>query len=501
MNEELRREITERQQVAEALRESEERFSKAFRSSPVTNVILRLDDECFLDVNDAFSRMFGYERTEVVGQTALGLGLWLNPQQRVGLMQVLREAGAVRDYETRARTKSGAILNLLVFMELIELGGERSVLATACDITDRKRAEEALRQSEFDLAEAQRVARLGNWSFDIVANTVRWSEALYSIFDVEKTAFGGTFETFLARVHPGDRARVLQVNADARSSGKPFEVKYRITTRNGQLRHIREVGYARKDSSGLVSGLFGTAQDITESKRAEEQLIATSEELRALSASLQSAREEERAGIARELHDELGSALTSLAWDLEGLDKILSGSGNRVKTSEMRDKVRVMMRVTDTTIHTVRRISSELRPSILDDLGLEAAIEWQAQQFQARTGIVCQYDFLAENLDLNRERAIAIFRIFQEALTNILRHAHATRVTITTEEEEGQFVLQIRDNGRGITEEQRTGSRSLGLIGMRERAHLIGGKIEITGVAGKGTVLTMRVPLAERTFS
>jgi PAS domain S-box-containing protein len=165
-----------------------------------------------------------------------------------------------------------------------ETGQPVRMYGAVLDITERKQAEEALRQSEFDLAEAQRVARLGSWSFDIATNTVRWSDELYRIFDVEKTAFGGTYETCLSRLHPDDRTQVLQVNAEARSSGAPFAVEYRITRRSGQLRHIREVGYARKDSAGAVSGLFGTAQDITERKQAEaatRSLLQISEKLHA----------------------------------------------------------------------------------------------------------------------------------------------------------------------------------------------------------------------------
>jgi PAS domain S-box-containing protein len=140
------------------------------------------------------------------------------------------------------------------------------------DITGRKQAEDALRQRESDLAEAQRVAHLGNWTFDIATGAVRWSEELYRIFDIKKTAFKGTYKAFLSRVHPDDRTRVLEVNAKTRLRGEPFEVEYRIRTRSGQLKHIREVGYARKDRGGAVSGLFGTAQDITERKQVEEAL-------------------------------------------------------------------------------------------------------------------------------------------------------------------------------------------------------------------------------------
>jgi signal transduction histidine kinase len=235
-------------------------------------------------------------------------------------------------------------------------------------------------------------------------------------------------------------------------------------------------------------------REIAERKRVEAALRATSEQLRALSASLQSAREEEGARIARELHDELGGALTILRWNLAEVDKILRG-GNQVNIDALREKISTMTSLLDATTDTVRRISSELRPSILDDLGLVSAIEWQAQLAEAHTGIIYQVDSFVDKADLGPEQAIAIFRVFQEALTNILRHAQATRVNITIEENQGEFVLHVEDNGRGITEQQATASQSLGLIGMRERAQLAGGKIEITGVSGKGTVLTMRVPL------
>src|SRR5205085_5566692 len=146
-----------------------------------------------------------------------------------------------------------------------------------------------------------------------------------------------------------------------------------------------------------------------------------------------------------------------------------------------------------------RRIAQELRPSVLDDLGLGAAIEWQAQQFQARTGIVCRCDCALELPELNQTQATAIFRISQEALTNILRHAQATRVEITMKIESGELVITISDNGQGITETEKSSQRSLGLLGMHERAHLIGGQIDIAGIAGQGTVLTIRVPISNQT--
>jgi signal transduction histidine kinase len=153
------------------------------------------------------------------------------------------------------------------------------------------------------------------------------------------------------------------------------------------------------------------------------------------------------------------------------------------------------MKMADLAITTIRRIASELRPSILDDLGLVAAIEWQGQQFQSRAGIVCVCDCSLEKVELNEEQSTAVFRILQEALTNVLRHAQASKVDIKIDKEKGYFVLSVSDNGKGITESVKSQQRSLGILGMRERAHLIGGEIDIKGVAGEGTVVIVRVPL------
>jgi two-component system sensor histidine kinase UhpB len=239
---------------------------------------------------------------------------------------------------------------------------------------------------------------------------------------------------------------------------------------------------------------YAIYRDITERKQAEAQIKATTEQLRALSASLQEAKEKEATRIAREIHDELGGALTSLKWDLEAFNKATPEGATQTE-EERRQKIASMIKLIDTTIDSVRRISSELRPSVLDDLGLAETIKWQARQFQSQTGIVCICDCDADSSDLSGEQSTALFRIFQEALTNVLRHAQASAIQIQLRRESGQFVMRISDNGRGITEEESAGKQTLGLLGMRERAHLVGARIEITGAAGVGTVVTVTITL------
>ena len=230
--------------------------------------------------------------------------------------------------------------------------------------------------------------------------------------------------------------------------------------------------------------------EIAERRLAEEQLRESKENLRALAARLESVREEERKRIAREIHDELGQALTGLKMDLTWLTSRLPKD-----KKPLISKTKSIFRLIDDTIHSVRRISSGLRPEVLDEVGLTAAIGWQARDFQKRTGIRCKVTVPADSAGLDHERSTAAFRIFQELLTNVARHARATRVDIVVRLDGNKLVLEVQDNGKGISEAELDGSKSLGLLGMRERASLFGGHVAITGTRGQGTRATVSIPL------
>jgi PAS domain S-box-containing protein len=238
-------------------------------------------------------------------------------------------------------------------------------------------------------------------------------------------------------------------------------------------------------------------QRVGERERAEEHLRISREQFRALSERLRAVREEEGTRIAREIHDELGGALTGLKWDLEGIEKALSGARESSKVKSVREKIPSMTSLIESTINTVRRISSELRPGVLDDLGLVSAIEWQVQQFQSRTGIRCEYTAGVQTVYLGSECATAVFRIFQEILTNIIRHAEATSVVVDLKARDEYLELLVKDNGRGITDAKEHDPGSLGLLGMRERALLVNGDVSITGASGIGTIVLLRVPLRQ----
>jgi signal transduction histidine kinase len=232
------------------------------------------------------------------------------------------------------------------------------------------------------------------------------------------------------------------------------------------------------------------ADERAERKRAEERLRESHEQLRALSVYLQYVREEERTRIAREVHDELGQSLTGLKFDLAGLASRLPRD-----PKVLNEKAKALLAGIDATIQTVRRISTELRPGILDDLGLGAAIEWQAHEFQSRTGIQCDVVIAMRETILEQDLNTAFFRIFQETLTNVLRHAQATKVRVRLAEEDKRLVMEVQDNGRGIAAPEISNNKSIGLLGMRERAALLGGEFHIRGVSGKGTSIAVRIPL------
>ncbi len=230
-------------------------------------------------------------------------------------------------------------------------------------------------------------------------------------------------------------------------------------------------------------------QEIIERKRVEENLKKSQDNLRALAAHLQSVREEEWARIAREIHDQLGQALTGLKMDLMWIANRLPGDQKALS-----EKAQSMVRLIDDTVVSVREIASRLRPEALDQLGLPAAIGWQAGDFQRRSGIRCNVSLAQTALALDRDRSTAAFRIFQELLTNIARHASATRVDVSVQPEKDAFVLTVEDNGKGIDDAAVHSAKSLGLMGIRERVLPFGGAVEITGEPGRGTKVKVTIP-------
>lgn len=264
-----------------------------------------------------------------------------------------------------------------------------------------------------------------------------------------------------------------------------------ILTKGKGLRHLHTKKIPILDENGQPLYLLGISEDITERKRAENQLQRSFELLRSLSQRLDVVREQERTRIARELHDELGVRMTCMKMDLSRLLAMLRESV--LPRERMEEKIRSMNAEVDTTIAEVQRLAAELRPGVLDDLGLVAAIEWQCQDFERRSGIRCLCEASFDQIKISPARATAAFRICQEALVNVARHAKASFVRVLVKESGHDVLIEIQDNGQGIPSEKLNDAASLGLLGMRERSMAIGGRLEIAGWPGKGTTVTLRL--------
>ena len=238
-----------------------------------------------------------------------------------------------------------------------------------------------------------------------------------------------------------------------------------------------------------IQMIIAIARDFSHIKRNEEKLKSRIKELHNLASHLQDSREQRHRIIARELHDELGQLLTALKIQIVLLS-------NKVKqTDDLKERFSTLADIVDKTIKSVQRITKQIRPQMLDELGLIPAIEWQADDFLKLTGIQCKYSLPQEDLHLDNEKETAVFRILQEALTNVARHSFAKRVSIFLKKRGGNLILEVTDNGDGISLSQIDNPKSLGLLGMRERVTLLGGKMEIHGEKGKGTNVKIEIPI------
>jgi len=307
-------------------------------------------------------------------------------------------------------------------------------------------------------------------------------ELITSLTNIEKQHY----------VHPRERAELRRKLA---KEGEVSNFEYEAHRKDGRAVWLSESVRIVRDPAGKILYYEGMIQDITVRKKAEEELKNSQNKLKQLTAHLESLREEERTKMAREIHDELGQALTGLKFDLNWVHKNLSL--NKDVLPQLEEKIQTMSQIVDSTIVWARRMISELRPSVLDDLGLVDAIEWLVKDYQERTGLLCTFIPPQGEVFLDQERSTALFRICQEGLTNVVRHAKATSATISLRKIGSDLILEIQDNGKGIQEKDVSSTKTFGILGMKERAILLGGEISFRGIPRKGTIVTVRLPMAQ----
>ena len=470
-----------------ALKESEERFGQMFRLSPDGIVVTTAAEGRVIEANDAMLRILGRERNDVIGRTVTELGIWRNIFEHKAMVALpAMTPGGIRQYEHAVRTPQGDKRDLLARTTRIDLQGETVLLSMVRDITERRRAQRLLEESEKRLAkmieaspEAITIASVEDGTFMLVNPAAERLSGYTREEMLGASALGLGFWP-----DPEERRRLI---ADVQRNEAVHAREIRLRRKDGQVRDIL-ASAALIDFEGGKFVLF-QGIDITERKNAEKDLQEHQEMLRELSAHHETVREEERAHIAREIHDEMGQALTALKMDLSviGLESARSAPKTAKEIQGLKGRV-------DDIIQLVRDVAAALRPSALD-LGILSGIEWLVDEFQKRSGIRCVVKVEDGEIRLKEDRSIVLFRILQESLTNISRHANATNVEIRLRSNATHVRLDVKDDGRGFDVEAARKKKTFGLLGIRERVIMLHGTLSISSVPGEGTQVSVSIPL------
>jgi len=384
-------------------------------------------------------------------------------------------------------------VEFLVTTQYDDQGTATGRLGIGRDITERRKADQALRQLAADLAKAQYLAHIGNWRYDLNSRLSIWSEETFRIFGFEPQPNVPMSIHHKKYIHSDDWL-VYEEAIRIALTGKPFEVRLRILRPDSSVCHVFARGEAEFDQNGRIKGLFGTIQDVTERVLAEQTLKAQSEQLRILSAKLSEAQEVERKRIARELHDQVGQNLTVIGINLNILRSAIAKETLTAHHNSLLDD---SMLLVEHTSEFTRSLMADLRPPDMDDYGLLASIQWYSKRFSMRTGI----KVIISGIEIHSRPHASIennlFRIVQEALTNVRKHSRAKKVRIKIDIADQKFRMRITDDGVGFDKRAlyTTPGQGLGLMNMAERTESMGGHFSIKSKEGKGTEIDVEVPL------
>jgi len=369
-------------------------------------------------------------------------------------------------------------------------GTPQELIGLWVDVTSQRQANELIRRQADIINQIQEAVITTDMNGDVTS----WNHGAELLLGYTAEEALGKHISF---IYPTEDHEFLEqdVLAPVKTKGS-HQVEVRRRTKSGALRFAQLSLTLLRNDHGDPIGIVGYSMDITDRKRGEEALLASRNQLAALAVRLESVREEERGRIALEVHDVLGQALTGLKLDVSWVYKQIFESHGSFEPTSVLSRLAMSLELVDATIQSVREIATTLRPGVLDQLGLEAAIEWQAQEFRHRTGIACSTSISPDHIGVGTEQSTALFRILQEVLTNVVRHAHATEVDIRLEETREHVIMQVKDNGIGITAIEQSGPQAFGLLGMRLRAQQQGGTFDIQGTSGTGTMVTVRIPLS-----
>jgi PAS domain S-box-containing protein len=492
-HEELRAQAESLQEVSAALERERQRYQELFEFAPDGYLITDLD-AAIREANDAAARMFD---VDVMALTGKPLAVFIAKEHKnIFRSRLGRLRGASdetpRDWDMTIISRSNTPIPVSIRVARCrgKCGEPDTLLWLIRDVAARKAAQEALWERTEAFAALLEASPSAVITLDRAGNVAMWNLAAERLLGWTAWEMLGKPLRLEQRLEDGS-VKTFHLWHDVHQSGwKSRAMEMRLQTKAQNTVDVTVSVGVLLDTDGKVNGCIAILSDLMDRKRAESVEQESRAQLRQLLQRLEMIREEERSRIARELHDELGQALTVLKFDLAGLKEKLQSSR---KTQAM-ETAHAMEGQISNLMNVVRRVSTELRPPILDHLGLGAAIEWQAREFAKHTGIACEVDSAIEP-PLPSEISTAILRIYQEILTNVARHAQATRVFTRFNKEGHRLVLSVMDDGVGLTAEQWNDLAALGLLGMRERAALIGATISLEETKSPGTMICLQLPI------
>jgi PAS domain S-box-containing protein len=472
-------------------RQRQELKAAAYQAKLLENVhdaILATDDRFVLKAwNSAAEKIYGWKADEVLGRRVGDVihADFTNAQRSEALRTLARTGHCV--VEVAQYTRDGKQLWMEGHITALrdESGDIIGYVAAYRDITERKRAEDDLRRSESNLADAQKLSHTGSWSWNAATRQLHWSLEHFRICGVDLDTFKPTIESVRQLIHPQDLPAWTQTFEKAVDKKREFDHEFRIVRPSGTVRHVHSIAHPVVNESGDVTEYVGTIMDVTERRIVDEERAG-------LLRQIVQAQEDERRRIALEMHDQFGQQLSALILKLSALRR---EPGRRTALGEQLASLEAMTRQLDTDLEL---IVSRLRPPALDDLGLVAALTNYMKRWSEHFAIPA--DIHASGVQPDRLRSdidTALYRVMQEALNNIAKHARATHVAILLDWRPDRVSLIVEDDGVGFDVQQPDGPRQrFGVVGMRERATLAGGTLDIESHQGKGTTVVARIPLS-----
>jgi PAS domain S-box-containing protein len=480
------RDITERKKAEEKLQKSEELFSGAFHASPAGVIITRIADGKIIDANESFLKMFEFTREEAIGHTSIELNM-LSPGERTRLIQQQIASGGLINFELLSQSKSGKPINLLFSSKQLKVNDEACHITTLIDITERKKAQEKILESEKLYRNLFQNMRQG---FAYCKGIIKEGKVVDYIYITVNTEF----EKIL-KVENINEKKLSEVFPDAMKSDPSYyqilqEVvllgkTIKFETNYKPLGIWLSVTFYKAENENFVLLI----EDISERKKAEEEIKSSNEKLHQLTAHLQSIREEERKRISREIHDELGQQLTAVKMDVAWIDKKIPE-----ESSALKSKLKNTIHLLDSSNLSIRKILNELRTGVMEHQTLEDTMKWQGQQFTERTGIPVIFTTTETAIKLPEQISTCIFRVYQESLTNIIRYAKAKKILTSLTIIDGNIIFTVEDDGKGFDMAAVQYKKTFGILGMKERVLSLKGQFDLFSAKGKGTKISVSLP-------